>query len=79
MLRVGGVCALGEVRLAEGEDDPGDVTCCLGIHEDPETVFAPCQRQFRHAVTLVVADQYAVAAYLENALVDAAQSCWLTV
>ena len=56
MLRVGGLCVLGDARLAEGEDDPGDVTRCLGIDEDPETVFARCQRQFRHAAALVVAD-----------------------
>src|SRR5580693_10683498 len=40
MLRVGGLCVLGDARLAEGEDDPGDVTRCLGFDEDPETVFA---------------------------------------
>jgi hypothetical protein len=41
---------------AEGEGDPGDVTRCLGIDEDPEAVFAPRQGQFRHAAALVVAD-----------------------
>jgi hypothetical protein len=79
MLRVGGLCVLGDARLAEGEDDPGDVTRCLGFDEDPETVFAPRQGQFRHAAALVVADWYAVAAHAENALVDAAQPCWLAV
>ena len=79
MLRVGGACAPGDARLAKGEDDPGDVTRCLGIDEDPETVLAPGQCQFRHAAALVVANQYPVATHGEDTLVDAAQSGWLTV
>jgi hypothetical protein len=73
MLRTGGVCALVQVLLAEREDDPRDCMRCLGIDEDPESVLTPGQRQFRHAAALVVADQYAGSAHVEDALVEAVQ------
>lgn len=66
-----------EALLAKREDDPRDFLRCLAIDQDPESVFTPSQHQFGHAARLIVADENAVAAHAENALVSTAQPCWL--